>query len=80
MVDEAWSQRALIQRQLAYKNLARLGVSAEEAGKKHTALVRERDTAVRGVAKLGFSQRELATAARITTQRVSQILARETLD
>jgi len=67
--------RAEIASRLAYDNLARLGSSCEDSYREHAKLVRERDIAIVGVARWGYSHRALAVAARVTPQRVTQILA-----
>ncbi len=73
--DDASYEGAQIAARLAYENLRRLGATCADAKSEYQRLARERDTAVMGVARWGYSHRQLADAARITPQRVGQILA-----
>lgn len=68
-------ERAHAAAQEAYENLARLGETCGDSRADYLRLTHEREAAVRGVARWGFTQRELAQAARLTPQRVGQILA-----
>jgi hypothetical protein len=68
-------RRAELAAKLSYENLARLGKSCAKAHERHADLVRERDVAIVGVARWGYSHRALANAASVTQQRVTQILA-----
>ena len=74
--DQGEIERALASSRLAYENLERLGASCHHAHEEYLRLVRERDRAVVGVARWGYSHRALAAAAHVTPQRVAQILVR----
>jgi hypothetical protein len=73
---DAELERAELAARLAYENLARLGESCARADQERAELLRDRDHAIVGVARWGYSHRALAEAARVTPQRVTQILAK----
>ena len=68
-------ERAELAAKLSYENLARLGKRCSRAHESYAELARERDLAIVGVARWGYSHRALAEAACLTPQRVTQILA-----
>lgn len=74
---EASFDQARAAADLAFQNLARLGASCEQTHRRYKELVHERDLAIRGVSRWGFSHRQLASAARVTPQRVSQVLGNQ---
>jgi hypothetical protein len=71
---DAELERAELAARLAYENLARLGESCACADQERAEILRDRDHAILGVARWGYSHRALAEAARVTPQRVTQIL------
>jgi hypothetical protein len=73
ILDDSFDE-ARIAADLAFQNLVRLGRSCESARRRYKELGQERDLAIRGVARWGFSHRQLAEAACVTPQRVGQVL------
>lgn len=70
-------ERARIAAELSHENLRRLGAACEDARANAVILARERDVALVGVAQWGYTHRQLAEAAHMTPQRVSQILSQQ---
>jgi hypothetical protein len=74
MPDEHSAEFDWLAQREAYRNLSRLGVSCGETP-GDTRIARERDIAVRGVARRwGYRREQLARAARIPSARVDEIL------
>jgi hypothetical protein len=73
VLDDSFDE-ARIAADLAFQNLVRLGSSCASARRRYKKLGHERDLAIRGVARWGFSHRQLAEAACVTPQRVGQVL------